>query len=832
MDTTGQQAENALREAEEVMEVLKGKGPSLEGFRREFMELQNSVEVLTESLVEKEREIESLQTDSIQIRDQTSIAKRNIEETMLSVDGLQSNLENLRENRVRLMEREMTNRSKIAMYSHKFDKLHEALEIGSGWSAAQDEERQTLEKEKDFLIKKLDNKNNLIIGIRLDSNHCYDNIQQLENENTSLQEEITKISTEMSSLVQRSQEESQRCRSLEMKVKTIQQDNIQAESTYQELIQTIKSEDKTLVSLEKLLKSLKGRMDCHISEYDALFSVTQNLTNDLEKQKSLNASYQLDILSKKEYLLKKQGEMSELAKSLIAVRKLRDIASEKILEIDEMKNTYDLKKDTLQANLDYSRDHEMKRSKRENELLTKQRTKLLNELEILQKKSITCDKANKNIIDLIYLNKNTLRNLTVEKKLLIEEVSVQYRSLQLLLQEKEKHEHDTEITNQEYYTALEELKLQELQIKELQKKISDDLNKLKHKQNLYEAVRADRNLYSKQLMESQEEINHLKRKFRLINHLIDQIKEEINSKDHSIVKEHFHHHSVDKERELLKNELTKIRKQVLSSEQIIENQHVEVLKLTRIIEEAELEKLRQTNELIAIISERNLLTAQVVKRNYELSEMYDKIKVQRSNLRIGERSYNQLMRQLKECQEELVSLVLSNNEILTRLEEIEPLKRQVLKLQKSLLQEQTKKQALTDELSRPMNVHRWRILESSDPQRYEKICQIQLLQKELIQKADEVIEKDLLIQEKEKIYIELKNIISRQPGPEVDEQIRSYQLTLKEKGKQYAMMNSELEMYRMQVTTFKNDLQEIDEKINGFKKQWKKTQRNSNYIIQ
>lgn len=832
MDTTGQQAENALREAEEVMEVLKGKGPSLEGFRREFMELQNSVEVLTESLIEKEREIESLQTDSIQIRDQTSIAKRNIEETMLSVDGLQSNLENLRENRVRLMEREMTNRSKIAMYSHRFDKLHEALEIGSGWTAAQDEERQTLEKEKDFLIKKLDNKNNLIIGIRLDSNRCYDTIQQLEQENTLLQEEITKITTEMSSLLQRSQEESQRCRVLEMKVKTVQQDNIQAEATYQELNMNMKSEDKTLHSLEKLLKSLKGRMDCYISEYDSLFSVTQNLTNDLEKQKSLNQNYQLEILNKKEYLLKKQNEMSELVKNLVSIKKLKELATEKILEIDEMKNKYDLKKDTLQQNLDHSREHDMKIIKKQNEILMKQKSKLMNELEIIKKKHVNCDKSSKTIEDLIYLNKNTLRNLTLEKKLLIDEVSVQYRSIQLLLQEKEKHEHDTEITNQEYYTALEELKLQELQIKELQKKITDDLNKLKHKQNLYEAVRADRNLYSKQLMESQDEINNLKRKFRLINHLIDQIKEEINSKDHSIVKEHFHHHSVDKERELLKNELTKIRKQVLSSEQIIENQHVEVLKLTRIIEEAELEKLRQNNELIAIISERNLLTAQVVKRNYELSEMYDKIKVQRSNLRIGERSYDKILKKLQDFKQELIQLVSNNNEIITKLEDIEPLKRQVLKLQKNLLQEQSKKQALTDELSRPMNVHRWRILESSDPQRYEKICQIQLLQKELIKKSDEVIEKDLLIQEKEKIYIELKNIISRQPGPEVDEQIRSYQLTLKDKVKQYQLMNNELEMYRMQVNTFKNDLNEIDEKINVLKKQWKKTQRNSNYIIQ
>jgi len=32
-----------------------------------------------------------------------------------------------------------------------------------------------------------------------------------------------------------------------------------------------------------------------------------------------------------------------------------------------------------------------------------------------------------------------------------------------------------------------------------------------------------------------------------------------------------------------------------------------------------------------------------------------------------------------------------------------------------------------------------------------------------------VVEKDVIIQEKEKLYTELKNILARQPGPEVAE---------------------------------------------------------------
>ena len=79
---------------------------------------------------------------------------------------------------------------------------------------------------------------------------------------------------------------------------------------------------------------------------------------------------------------------------------------------------------------------------------------------------------------------------------------------------------------------------------------------------------------------------------------------------------------------------------------------------------------------------------------------------------------------------------------------------------------------------------------------------IQTLQRRLIQKTEEVlhnipvsdwdyliiflqvVEKELLIQEKEKLYMELKHILARQPGPEVAEQLQIYQQTLKEKTKQ------------------------------------------------
>lgn len=79
------------------------------------------------------------------------------------------------------------------------------------------------------------------------------------------------------------------------------------------------------------------------------------------------------------------------------------------------------------------------------------------------------------------------------------------------------------------------------------------------------------------------------------------------------------------------------------------------------------------------------------------------------------------------------------------------------------------------------------------------IQKIQTLQKRLISKTEEVVERDLLIQEKEKLYVELKNILARQPGPEVAEQLSTYQANMREKNKQMKSMASELNVYQAQV---------------------------------
>lgn len=119
-----------------------------------------------------------------------------------------------------------------------------------------------------------------------------------------------------------------------------------------------------------------------------------------------------------------------------------------------------------------------------------------------------------------------------------------------------------------------------------------------------------------------------------------------------------------------------------------------------------------------------------------------------------------------------------------------------------------------------MNVHRWRKLECTDHETYEMIQKIQSLQKRLIAKTEEVNEKDVLIQEKEKLYIELKNILAKQSGPEVAEKLQVYQQNLKERSKQLKDMVSELKNYQSQCNAYKFEIERLDGEIGTKKREY------------
>jgi chromosome segregation ATPase len=372
---------------------------------------------------------------------------------------------------------------------------------------------------------------------------------------------------------------------------------------------------------------------------------------------------------------------------------------------------------------------------------------------------------------------------------------------------------------------IEKIKLKDVHIMELQKKIIDWESKLKQQQQLYETVRTDRNHYSKQLIESQDEIAEMRKKIKIMDHQIEQLKEEIITKDQAIVKEYFDYQRVEKLREHIQNELNRKNLLLESNTELIKQQDIEIKRLLSTIKRMDDESLLQRKEYDQVINERDILGTQLIRRNDELSLLYEKLRVQQSTLCAGEIQYNLRLDDLKILKIKNKDLQREVNIIKNNNNKIDGLKREVLMLQKELLQERTKVTALSEELENPMNVHRWRKLEGSDPATFELIQKVQTLQKRLISKTEEVVEKGLIIQEKEKLYVELKTILARQPGPEVAEQLTTYQQSLKTKTRQMKAMASELNMYQAQVNEYRYDIERLNRELQDMKRKYYQQKR-------
>jgi len=317
----------------------------------------------------------------------------------------------------------------------------------------------------------------------------------------------------------------------------------------------------------------------------------------------------------------------------------------------------------------------------------------------------------------------------------------------------------------------------------------------------------------------------MRRKFKIMNHQIEQLKEEIQAKDHALVKEHFEHKKVDRELESLKNELTELKQKVQDGEETITGQAAEINKLNHIISEADTERAAMKKEYDQVINERDILGTQLIRRNDELALLYEKIKIQQSTLNKGEVQYRERLEDIRMLKLKINDLKRKLHMLKQQTSNIDVLRNEVYHLQRELLSERTKVKALSEELENPMNVHRWRKLEGSDPGTLEMIQKIQTLQKRLIAKTEEVVEKDLLIQEKEKLYVELKNILARQPGPEVAEQLSIYQQNLREKTRQMKAMASELNMYQAQVNEYKFEIERLTRELQDVKRRYYEQKR-------
>lgn len=806
------------RDFQEVLGELMGD-KSLEKFRVEYEKLHRALKKSHESekrLMQKCRELNAeivanaskVQTAlKLSQEDQTTIAslKKEIEKAWKMVDAAHDKEQRARET-IQSLKLEIANLSKL-------------VEQGAGLTMGQDHSVNELLKIKDELTKERDDKLSEISKLREELSGATTKQQKAEQDREEAEMKIAELKEDIQVRSNEAQREARKKEKIEKELKQAKSDLETRTAELKTKAGNLQRAQEDITKLEQQLKEQRILNEKAMKDTDLLNARLTKVQQDYDQQLLSCDQLATENTQKAAELKAKEDEINALKQDTVRLTKMREAIQRKLRTIEDQKMEVEQQKETLKGQI-AGLEKELESSKKQAEADKKAIDDLVRERDILNKNLLKAAGATQKQLGLVRLHEQTKKNLEQEIQNYKDEAQKQRKIIYQLEKERDRYINEASELTQKVLQHMEDVKVREMQIFDYKKKIAEAETKLKQQQNLYEAVRSDRNLYSKNLIESQDEITEMKRKLKIMNHQIDQLKEEIMAKEAALVKEHLEHQRVEKEKDALKAELQRMKQQAAESKAYIEQQEVEERKLLKIISEADAERLRQKKELDQVISERDILGTQLVRRNDELALLYEKIKIQQSTLNKGEIQYRQRLEDIRLLKLEIKKLRREKNILTKSVANVEDLRREVYHTQRELLRERTRCKALEEELENPMNIHRWRKLEGSDPSTYEMIQKIQTLQRRLIQKTEEVVEKELLIQEKEKLYMELKQILARQPGPEVAEQLSIYQQTLKEKTKQMKGMSSELNMYEAQVKEYKYEIERLAKELQEVKKKF------------
>ena len=697
--------------------------------------------------------------------------------------------------------------------------LSKAAAQGGSGGAKQQEQIKDMMRQRDELAAERDEQVNQIVMLREEVMEVTEQLRAAEADKLRMENELQILRDDVASAKAATDKETKRKEKMERDMKELKE--LLEEKTYEikQKQHSLKEGDEAVKRLEKLLKDQQGATSRAQKDYNGLSDKLAKLQRDLSDAVQNNANLAQSNANAQIELKAKDDEINLAKLEAGRIDKAKDAALGKLRAAEAAKAEVEKNRDDLKRTIaDLERDIDAMR--KQGELEKKKQEELMRERDVLTKLKSQAESATQKQADLVRITENNKKTLEQEIAGYRSEASKQAKAIFGLEQEREKFANEASATTAKFLEALEEVKMREMAIVDLQKSIADGNAKLKAQQSMYEAVRTDRNMYSKNLLEAQDEIAEMKRKFKIMNHQIEQLKEEISTKDLALVKEHFDHMKVEKEKESLRFELDKAAMNIKEAESSIAAQKLELQRLNRIIDESDAAIGKQEKELAGVVNDRDILGTQLIRRNDELALLYEKIKIQGSILAKGQIQYQDRLNELRVLKIKLGDLKRELGVLKHSVGSIDVLKREVHRLGKELLQERTKTKALTEELENPLNVHRWRKLEGSDPTAYEMIQKIQALQKRLIAKTEEVVEKDLLVREKEKLYKELKAILARQPGPEVAEQVSVYQRQLREKTRQMKAMASELNMYQAQSSEYKYEVDKLTRDLGDVKKKY------------
>ncbi|XP_033917239.1 cilia- and flagella-associated protein 58 [Melopsittacus undulatus] len=803
------------KDFQDVINQLKGD-KALEKFRKKYGKLHTLLKKSHENEKYLVEECRNLNAELVVNSSKVAALLKLSRDDQSTISSMKTEIDKAWKMVDTAYEKEQRAKKRIASLQDEIARLSSLVEQGS---KGQDHNICDLLKYKEDITNERDQLLSEVVELRQSLTQATEQQQATEKAKTEADQSIKQLQEDIE--VQRNEvtREARKKERLEKELKNLQAELDDKQTEIKNLQQDIERNKEEQLKMEENLKEQKLLNEKAGKELEQLHMRNNKLMQENEQHNVMFEEMMKSMQEKTAELKARDEEVAQMRLEISKLNKTREILQNKLHASEEQKIEATHERNILKNRVS-GLEKELETAKKQADTDKKAVEELVKERDKLRKNMVKATSTTEKQINLVKLHEQSKKKLENEIQNYKIEAQKQSKIIYQLEKERDSFISETNELKHKVLQNLKDIERREKQICDYEKKLEETTIKLKQEQSQFETVRTERNLFSKKLVEAKDELSEMKKKFKSVTHQLDQLKQDIKSKEDELVKAHLENQQTEKEKELLKAELLQMKKQALETKHFIENQEAEEKRLLKIIAEADAERLKQKREIDQVINKRDILGSQLVQRNDEVALLYEKIKIQQSILNKGENQYRQRMEDIQLLKVEIKKLRREKGILDKRVANVEDLRQEINHMRKELLREQTRCKVLEEELENPLNVHRWRKLEATDPSTYELIEKIQRLQKQLITKTGEVIEKELLLQKEEKLYVELKRILARQPGPEVAEQLQLCRRTLREKTKQLKVLSSELNMYESQNKEYKHEIERLGNELTNVKKKY------------
>jgi chromosome segregation ATPase len=312
--------------------------------------------------------------------------------------------------------------------------------------------------------------------------------------------------------------------------------------------------------------------------------------------------------------------------------------------------------------------------------------------------------------------------------------------------------------------VIDELKLKEMQINDSDKRLKDSEAKCKQTEQLYENIRNENNLNAKNLVDIREEIEMYKKElviFKNQNHNLKNSKTEL---ENQITKLQVDSVKQEKQRDYLNSKIGQLKSEKTTLENTVDCVRRELNANAKTLSTYEVAVQDASKIHRILISERDILGAQLVRRNDEISLLYEKIRLLEKCMQRGDVLYAARLNQIRLFKNEMKTMHRQKSGFHhNTVDFLNGLKAKLNSTEKQLSDEKKKCQAL-EQPNAIQNVHRWRSLSGSDPSTYKLLAKVKQLQSRLIAKYTECADLYCKMRKKDALYAELKVGLERRLG--------------------------------------------------------------------